>query len=133
MFSGKKGSEPDHDVRAFLGTGTEFDGKLVFNGSVRIDGCFKGDIMGGGLLISGEGSRIEGNITVDNIVISGEVHGNLEAKDKVEIDSRGKLFGDMISGVLVIQAGGVFEGNCRMADSPKKGISDGVVQAGNEF
>lgn len=122
MLGGKKRNEPDHDVKAFLGNGTEFSGKLVFSGSVRIDGSFKGDIMGGGLLISGEGSRIEGNIMVDNIVISGEVFGNLEAKDKVEIDSKGRLFGDMISGALIIQEGAVFEGNCRMASKQGKGV-----------
>lgn len=132
MFSGKKRSEPDHDVKAFLGNGTEFNGKLVFSGSVRIDGNFKGDIMGGGLLISGDGSRIEGNIMVDNIVISGEVFGNIEAKDKVEIDSRGKLFGDMVSDVLVIHEGAVFEGNCRMADGQRTGALHEDITMGNE-
>ncbi len=111
----KKKEAADDDVKAFLGNGTEFSGKLVFSGSVRVDGSFKGDIMGGGVLISGEGSRIEGNITVNSIVISGDVFGNLEAKEKVEIDSRGRLFGDMVSSLLVVQEGAVFEGNCRMA------------------
>ncbi len=114
MFGGKRHKEPEDEVKAFMGSGTEFEGKLVFSGSVRVDGHFKGDILGGGMLISGEGSRIEGTISVENIVISGDVFGNLEAKDKVEIDSKGRLFGDMVSTVLVIQEGAVFEGNCRM-------------------
>jgi len=114
MLGNKKRKEPEDDVKAFMGSGTEFEGKLVFSGSVRVDGHFRGDILGGGMLISGEGSRIEGNISVENIVISGEVFGNLEAKQKVEIDSKGRLFGDVIASVLIIQEGAVFEGNCRM-------------------
>ena len=61
MLGGKKRKTEEDEVKAFLGSGTEFNGKLVFNGSVRVDGNFKGDILGGGILISGEGSRIEGN------------------------------------------------------------------------
>ncbi len=129
MFGGKKRKEPEDEVKAFMGSGTEFEGKLVFSGSVRVDGHFKGDILGGGMLISGEGSRIEGNISVDNIVISGDVVGNLEAKDKVEIDSKGRLFGDMVSTVLVIQEGAVFEGNCRMSRTRETELEAAVPEA----
>ena len=121
----KKKEPSEDDVKAFLGNGTAFSGKLVFTGSVRVDGNFTGDIMGGGVLISGEGSRIEGTITVNSIVISGDVFGNLEAKEKVEIDSRGRLFGDMVSSLLVMQEGAVFEGNCRMAS---RGLTAGQVK-----
>ena len=114
MFGAKKSRESDEEVKAFLGSGTEFTGKLLFSGAVRIDGLFNGDILGGSLLISGEGSRIEGNIVVDNVVISGEILGNLVVKNKVEIDAKGKLRGDVSSSVLVVQEGAVFEGNCRM-------------------
>ena len=128
MLGSKKKKEPEEDVKAFMGSGTEFEGKLVFSGSVRVDGHFRGDILGGGMLISGEGSRIEGNINVENIVISGEVFGNLEAKEKVEIDSKGKVFGDMVSSVLVIQEGGVFEGNCRMVPKQRESDAETVLE-----
>ena len=115
MFGIKKNQESTDEVKAFLGSGTEFNGKLVFSGSVRIDGYFKGDVLGGGLLISGEGSRIEGNIVVDNFLISGDVFGKLLVKDRIEIDSKGRLYGDIASSVFIVQEGAIFEGNCRMS------------------
>ena len=115
MIGKKKNKKQDEEVKAFLGNGTEFDGKLIFTGSVRVDGRFKGEIYGGGgVLISGEGSRIEGTIAVDNIIISGDVIGTLEVKDKAEIYSRGRFFGTMKASKLIVQDGAVLEGNCQM-------------------
>jgi cytoskeletal protein CcmA (bactofilin family) len=70
------------DIKAFLGRGAEFNGKLVLNGSVRIDGEFRGEAMGSGTLFIGEGAYAEADIAVDSIVISGEVRGNLDIKKK---------------------------------------------------
>ncbi len=124
MFGTKKSRESDEEVKAFLGSGTQFSGKLLFSGAVRIDGLFTGEILGGNLLISGEGSRIEGDIIVDNIVISGEVTANLTVREKIEIDSNGRLRGDVSAAVLVVQEGAILEGRCRMtstrsADGPR--------------
>ena len=110
----KRKVESENEVRAFLGNGTEFTGKLVFKGCIRIDGNFNGNIMGNGLLISGEGSRIEGDIHVDNMVISGDVFGTIEAQDNVEIESRGKFFGDIICRSIIVHEGTIIEGNCKM-------------------
>jgi cytoskeletal protein CcmA (bactofilin family) len=118
MLSKKK---QDHDeIKAFLGKGTEFEGKLVFSGSVRLDGRFKGDIMGGGTLVIGEGAHIEATISVDNLLVGGELQGSAEAKKRVEIFKTGKFFGTVAAPVFVIQDGGVFEGDCRMVKGQAK-------------
>ena len=132
MFGNNKRKKSDDEVKAFLGSETEFHGKLVFSGFVRIDGSFQGDILGGDMLIAGEGARIEGNILVDNIIISGEVSGNLVVKEKVEIDAKGRFFGDVISSVLVVQEGAVFEGNCRM-DRGRTGLKQGDITGAIPF
>jgi cytoskeletal protein CcmA (bactofilin family) len=102
------------DVVAFLGRGTEFSGKLILNGSIRIEGVFKGEIVGGGILTIGEGARIEAAITVGHIVIHGDVEGNLEAKERLEICSTGKVKGNIRTPILVIQEGALFIGDCQM-------------------
>jgi cytoskeletal protein CcmA (bactofilin family) len=99
---------------AFLGKDTEYDGKLTFNGTVRIDGYFKGEILAAGTLIVGEGARVEADIHISHIVISGEIHGNIIADHKIEIHPPGKAFGDIQAPTVVIDEGGIFEGNCRM-------------------
>jgi len=100
-------------MNAFLGEDTDFDGKLTFRGTIRIDGRFKGDITDGGTLIVGEAGVIEANIHVSSIVLSGEVHGNIQADERVEIHAPGKIYGDIQSPTVVIHEGVVFDGNCR--------------------
>jgi cytoskeletal protein CcmA (bactofilin family) len=110
-----------NEVKAFLGKGTEFDGKLMFSGSVRIDGDFKGEILGdGGTLVVGEGAKIEANIVVDNLVVNGYVRGSIETKEKIEVYSTGKLLGNVKTSIFVIQEGAVFEGDCKMGSEPEK-------------
>ena len=102
------GKKKIEEVKAFLGKGTEFEGKLLFTGSVRIEGKFKGQVVGGGTLNVGEGARIEGEVFV----------GNLEIKKRTEIFSRGNLSGELKTMVLVIHEGAVFEGHCQMKAEP---------------
>ena len=106
----------ENEVKAFLGRGTEFDGKLMFSGSVRVDGNFKGEVSGGGIFIVGEGANIEADILVDSLLVSGHVCGSIEAREKVEIYSTGRILGSIKTSVFVVQEGAVFEGNCQMGN-----------------
>jgi cytoskeletal protein CcmA (bactofilin family) len=113
---GKKKSD-DEEVKAFLGKGAEFNGKLMFNGSVRIDGDFKGAIFGSGMLVIGEGAEIEADIRVDALMISGEVRGQIDVKKKIRIYSTGKVLGDLNTPLFAIEEGAFFEGTCHMTRS----------------
>jgi cytoskeletal protein CcmA (bactofilin family) len=113
---GRKKSD-DEEVKAFLGKGAEFTGKLMFNGSVRIDGDFKGNIFGSGTLVIGEGAEIEADIRVDSVMVSGNVHGRIDVKKKIQIYSTGKVAGDLNTPVLSVEEGAFFEGTCHMTHS----------------
>jgi cytoskeletal protein CcmA (bactofilin family) len=110
-------SKEDEEVRAFIGKGAEFSGKLMFEGSVRIDGDFKGEIFGNGTLVIGEGAVIEADIQVDNVLVSGEVHGQVDVKKSLKIYSTGKLVGDVNTPSFSIEEGAFFEGGCHMTHS----------------
>ena len=110
---GKKRST-EEEVRAFLGKGAEFTGKLMFNGSVRIDGDFKGSIFGSGTLVIGEGAEIEADIHVDSVMVSGEMRGQIDVKKKIRIYSTGKVTGDLNTPVISLEEGAFFEGTCHM-------------------
>ena len=103
-----------NQIDAFLGADTDFEGKLSFKGSVRIDGRFKGEILTDGTLIVGETASLESNIRVAHIVISGEIRGNITASDRIEINAPGKVFGNIETPTLLIAEGVIFEGNCSM-------------------
>jgi cytoskeletal protein CcmA (bactofilin family) len=109
-------------INAFLGKDTEFEGKLSFNGAVRIDGRFKGEIFTEGSLIVGESAVLESDINVSHIIISGEVRGNIIADTRIEIHAPGKVFGNIQAPSVIIDKGVVFEGSCRMSEV--KGAED---------
>ena len=104
---------------AFLGENTSFKGELSFHGTLRIDGHFKGQIYSEGTLIIGDKGVVEADIDTHFVVISGEVHGNINAAYSTEIHSKGKVYGSIVTSSLVIHEGVVFEGNCRMDHTRK--------------
>jgi cytoskeletal protein CcmA (bactofilin family) len=113
---GRKKKE-EEEVRAFLGKGAEFTGKLMFNGAVRIDGDFKGDIFGNGTLVVGEGAEVEADIHADSVLISGMVRGQIDVKKMLKVYSSGRLLGDVSALSFSIEEGAFFEGNCHMTRS----------------
>ena len=104
------------EINAFLGMDTEFEGTLVFTGVVRIDGKLSGEIFSSGTLIIGESAIIKSQIHVADVIIRGEVYGDIFAENKIEINVPGKLFGNIQAPKLVIEEGVIFEGNCKMKD-----------------
>lgn len=108
--------KPKDEIKAFLGKDTEFEGKFSFTGSVRIDGKLSGEIFSSGTLIVGESAIIKSKIHVAEMIISGEVHGDIFAENRIEINVPGKLFGNIQTPKLVIEEGVVFQGSCKMKD-----------------
>jgi len=102
------------EINAFLGKNTEFEGKLSFSGTVRIDGRFKGQILADGTLIVGDDAVVESDVQVSHLIVCGEVRGDLLAVEKIEIHPPGKIFGNIQAPAVVMDEGVVFEGCCRM-------------------
>ena len=105
-------------LKAFLGEGTSFEGKLCFEDTIEISGYFKGDISSSGKLIVGNKGVIESNIHVKSAQISGEVHGTIVAEKLIEFIVPGKMFGDIQAPTVVIQKGVILEGHCRTISNP---------------
>ncbi len=119
-------------IRAFLGSGTEFEGLLNFEGTVRIDGNFKGEIKTNDCLIIGETAFIEAEIHVGHLIVMGKISGNIISLQKVEITSSGNVKGDVMSPILIIQEGAVLEGNVRMEAEHKKVVSIDEARSATE-
>lgn len=105
------------EVQAVLGKGAEFIGKLIFDGAVRIDGDFQGEIYGQGSLEIGEGAQVKANIAVKAVYIGGNVQGTIEVKEKINIISTGKFYGDVRTPVFVMEEGALFDGKSSMAEA----------------
>ncbi|HMR05044.1 MAG TPA: polymer-forming cytoskeletal protein [Polyangiaceae bacterium] len=107
---------PATEITALLGHGTRFEGKLLFEGRVRIDGVFRGEIRSDDVLIIGEGADIEAEIEVGTVIIKGgSVTGNVRAKTAIELYVPAKVTGDLHSPEIFMDKGVQFSGNCTMA------------------
>ncbi len=106
---------PAIEITALLGRGTEFEGKLHFEGRVRIDGVFKGEIRSDDTLVIGEGAEVHAEIDVATVIVrGGVVHGNIRAASSIEVHAPGKIVGNLHSPSLFIDRGVEFQGSCRM-------------------
>lgn len=120
MWEKKK---PKEELKALLGKGAEFTGKMIFDGMVRIDGNFAGEIFGQGSLDIGQGAVVKADMDVHRVYIAGEVTGSITAQQKACIHSTGKLCGDVRTPVLIIEEGAFFDGRSFMSDVSQKGAS----------
>src|SRR5512140_2363785 len=83
------------DLNALLGRGSEFDGKLTFEGTVRIDGRFTGSIVTTDTLVVGEGAQVNAEITCGTIIVHGTVTGNVKASASVELHPPARVNGNV--------------------------------------
>lgn len=102
------------EIKAFLGEGTEFKGVLSFQGTVRIDGQLEGEVLGGDLLIVGEGGVVKAEVEVGTLIASGKVVGNIRAKKRVELLASSSVIGNITTPCLVVAEGATFNGTCDM-------------------
>ncbi len=102
------------DLNALLGRGSEFEGKLTFEGTVRIDGKFNGTIVTNDVLVVGEGAKVSAEITCGTIIVHGEITGNVRAKSAVELHHPAKMRGNVETPSLMIEKGVIFEGQAKM-------------------
>lgn len=128
MFGDKAEAENLHDFRGHVSTILDkecsFEGKMNFEGSVTINGRFKGEIFSDGQLIVGAGGVVEGQIEIGSILIEGEVRGNIKARNKIEINAPAVVQGDITAPSLIIKEGAVFDGNCSMGTNAKRNVVD---------
>jgi cytoskeletal protein CcmA (bactofilin family) len=122
MKNGEKGI-------TFLGKDTRFEGKLRFQGTMRIDGQFKGEVSAQGNLIVGEDALVEGDLKVSYASISGEVHGNIIADQRVDLRAPSKVFGNIQSPAVVMEEGVIFEGTTKMYQANRGAGRTEVIDA----
>ena len=109
--------ETQDDIVSILGEGAEMTGELSFNQGFRVDGIIRGKIRSESCLVVGATGRVEAEATVRKIAINGEFHGILRATDRIEIYKEGKVYGEVFTPCLIIEAGGLFDGKCNMSES----------------
>ena len=114
MFKRKKDFMNPNTTDTLIGEGTTFEGRIKSEASIRIEGGITGDIECAGDVIIGEHGIVKSNITARDVVLAGSVQGNIITKGKLTITSTGSLQGNISSASIIIEEGGLFQGNSKM-------------------
>ncbi len=107
-------------VLSLIGSGTVVEGKIVTDGSVRIDGRLIGDISSKANVTVGSTGSVEGTIHGANISLAGKVKGTVAASEKLVLEAKSQMRGDVRAQRLVVDEGAIFDGNCAMTGSPER-------------
>ena len=111
-------------IDAFLGQNTSFNGTLGFDGVVRIDGNFEGNVKTNDTLVIAETGKVKAEIEAGIVKISGTFDGVVVAKNKVELFKPAVITGTLKTPVIKMEEGVVFNGAAEMSNGrnslPKK-------------
>ena len=102
--------EPLEMKESLIASGLSIEGKIVGSGHVRVAGRFKGDVQVDGNLHIDAGARLEGQVRASEVIISGELQGNIESAKRVEVQPTGVITGDVKAGSLTVAAGSKMRG-----------------------
>jgi cytoskeletal protein CcmA (bactofilin family) len=131
-------------LTAFIDQGSEFEGKLTFKDTVRIDGRFQGEISSENTLIVGKSGEVEASIRSTNVVVNGTVVGDIQARGQLTLHKTARVDGDVNTPVLVVEEGAIFNGQLTMGKAgqnpkaaapqtpPKAGGKDGEHADGSQ-
>jgi len=107
----------------FIGRGTIIDGNIKTESSIRVDGAIKGKLICKNTVTVGDGGRIEGDVQAVNAIIGGKIKGKIIVSEKLVLESKSSLVGELKAKKLIIDEGSVFEGTSDM------GVSQQVAPA----
>jgi cytoskeletal protein CcmA (bactofilin family) len=108
--------EPNDSDFGWIGRGVDVKGDISFADRLQVDGRVTGKLSSdSGTLIIGDSGRLDTQIDVGVCVVHGELHGNVIARSKLEIRKTGRVHGDVMTPVLLVEEGAVFNGAIRMS------------------
>lgn len=126
----KEGEEmiAEGKMNSIIGKGCKITGTIdVQDGTLRIDGDFEGTVNCPGTLVVGKDGRVRADVKVHSAVIGGTLNGNIDAKEKIELQAGSRLEGDIKTTRLVIDEGVFFEGSCKMSPDGKSSTQSSPV------
>jgi cytoskeletal protein CcmA (bactofilin family) len=110
-------------MNTIIGKDTVFTGTFDVKGAIRIDGSVKGKIICNDIVTVGAGGHVEADIEAVAAVIAGKVTGNINASERIELQAKSDIEGDLRTKSLVVEQGALFCGACRMKDNNRSELS----------
>jgi cytoskeletal protein CcmA (bactofilin family) len=104
----------DVDFDTILPSDVDFSGTLNFEKSFLIQGKISGKINARGILLIDKDAVVDADISASRVVIRGVVTGNINASEKLELTSTGRLQGNVNTPKIMMETGCIFNGLCSM-------------------
>lgn len=115
-------SAPDQSSTSVIDQGCELEGRLTFVGTLVLNGKFRGELFSSDTLLVGETGQAEAEVQVGVAIVSGQITGNIIARERVELRSTARIYGDIVTPVLVLEEGVVFDGRCKMKSEELRAV-----------
>lgn len=112
------------NLSTIIGKDSLFTGTMEVKGTLRVDGRIKGKIICDETISIGVTGEVEADIDAKIVVVAGTVVGNIHTSDKIEMQAKAKVLGDLITKGIVIEQGAIFHGSCQM-----KGLKENEQRA----
>ena len=112
-------SKDTEKLESFVGSNAQFKGEMNVKGTLRLDGAIEGCVNADRVILS-ETALVKGDIAAQKIIIGGRVEGNLRAQELVEIQSKGKVLGEIFTDKLSVAEGAEFNGKIQMKSEESK-------------
>ncbi len=123
MLGKKTADKPCSTIDTLIGIKTELKGDIVFSGGLRIDGKVKGNIVAKGdassTLVLSEHAVVTGNVTVPHMIINGVIKGHVRSSERIELQSKADIAGDLTYKTLEMALGASVNGNLIREDVDK--------------
>ena len=107
--------KPCNTIDTLIGAKTDLKGDIVFTGGLRVDGKVRGNIIakgdGNSTLVLSENATVTGNVTVPHIITNGTIKGNVRAAERIELQPKAEISGDVYYKVIEMSLGAVINGN----------------------
>jgi cytoskeletal protein CcmA (bactofilin family) len=109
----KKSSNSNHAATSVIDQGCEAQGRLSFVGAVAMNGKFRGELFSADTLFLGSEGEVEAEVQVTVGMISGQVKGNITGRERIELSRSARIFGNIVTPILVLEEGAMFDGQCK--------------------
>lgn len=129
----KPNDKPCNTIDTLIGVKSELKGDIVFSGGLRIDGKVRGNVTakgeGNSTLVLSENATITGNVTVPHIISNGSIKGSVRATERIELQNKAEITGDVYYKVIEMALGAVVNGSLvrEVVEAGREGPNKGVV------
>ncbi len=110
----RNNSAADQTSISVIDHGCEIEGRLTFGGTLILNGKFQGEVVSSDTLIVGEAGDLQADVRVGVAIVSGQISGQITARQRVELRGNARIRGDIVTPTLILEKGVIFNGHCKM-------------------